>query len=306
VDSLEIVFTGFLISALRSATPLLLVLLGETLGQRTGIINLGVEGQMLVGAMAGYGATAASGDPWLGLAAGAGTGLALSSVHALLVIGARANAFASGLAVWMLGFGLSAYYGAALVGRKIASFRSVDAGAAAQWPVIGSVIAGMTPTVLIALLLVPVIGVWFFCTRTGLRWRAVGESPDAARAAGVTPAWVQLQAVLLGGALSGLGGAALSVDYTRTWAEGMSAGRGLVAVGLVIVARWNPWWTLPAALLFGGSEALSLRLQAANTPISAHLLHTLPYVVSLVVLTLTYVRRRDSGAPAGLKAVMDR
>lgn len=306
MDSLEIVFTGFLISALRSATPLLLVLLGETLVQRTGVINLGVEGQMLVGAMAGYGATAAWGEPWLGLAAGAGTGLALSGVHALLVIGARANAFASGLAVWMLGFGLSAYWGAALVGRKIESFRSVDAGAAAQWPVVGSVIAGMTPTVLIALLLVPVIGTWFFGTRTGLRWRAVGESPDAARAAGVAPARVQLQAILLGGALSGLGGAALSVDYTRTWAEGMSAGRGLVAVGLVIVARWNPWWTLPAALLFGGAEALSLRLQAADTPVSAHLLHTLPYVVSLVVLTLTYVRSRDSGAPAGLRAVMDR
>ncbi|MEO8040119.1 MAG: ABC transporter permease [Betaproteobacteria bacterium] len=306
MDSLEIVFSGFLISALRSATPLLLALLGECLGQRTGVINLGTEGQMLIGAMAGYGATAALGDPWLGLAAGAGAGLLLSSVHAVLAIGAQANQFASGLAVWMLGFGLSAYLGAGLVGRKIASFDSVAAGPVAHWPIIGSVVAGMTPTVLIALLLVPAIGVWLYGTRTGLRWRAVGEAPDSARAAGVAPAWIQMQAVLAGGLLSGLGGAALSVDYTRTWAEGMSAGRGLVAVGLVIVARWNPWWTLPAALLFGGAEALSLRLQAADTPISAHLLHTLPYVASLVVLTLTYVRARDSGAPAGLKAVMDR
>lgn len=306
MDSLDIVFTGFLISALRSATPLLLALLGECLGQRTGIINLGAEGQMLVGAMLGYGATAASGNPWIGLAAGAGAGVLLSSVHALLVVGARSNQFASGLAVWMLGFGLSAYFGAALVGQKIAAFDSVDVGALAHWPVIGSVIAGMTPTVLLALLLVPVIGIWFYRTRAGLRWRAVGESPAAARAAGVSPAWIQVQAVLIGGLLSGLGGAALSVDYTRTWAEGMSAGRGLVAVGLVIVARWNPWWTLPAALLFGGAEALSLRLQAADTPISAHLLHTLPYVVSLAVLTLTCLRRTDSGAPAGLKAVMDR
>lgn len=306
MDSLEIVFSGFLISALRSATPLLLALLGECLGQRTGVINLGTEGQMLVGAMSGYGVTAASGDPWLGLAAGAGAGLALSSVHATLVVGARANAFASGLAVWMLGFGLSAYFGASLVGQKIAGFAAVDVGSAAHWPVLGSVLSGMTPTVLIALLLVPVIGVWYDGTRAGLRWRAVGESSDAARAAGIAPAWIQCQAVLLGGLLSGLGGAALSVDYTRTWAEGMSAGRGLVAVGLVIVARWNPWWTLPAALLFGGAEALSLRLQAADTPVSAHLLHTLPYLVSLIVLTLTYLRARDGGAPAGLKAVMDR
>jgi ABC-type uncharacterized transport system permease subunit len=306
VDSLDIVFTGFLISALRSATPLLLTLLGECLGQRTGIINLGAEGQMLVGAMVGYGAAAASGNPWIGLVAGAGAGLLLSSVHALLVIGARANQFASGLAVWMLGFGLSSYFGAALVGRKIVAFDSVDAGPIGQWPVIGSVIAGMTPTVLLALVLVPVTSVWFYRTRTGLTWRAVGESPAAARAAGVVPAWIQVHAVLVGGLLSGLGGAALSVDYTRTWAEGMSAGRGLVAVGLVIVARWSPWWTLPAALLFGGAEALSLRLQAADAPISAHLLHTLPYVVSLVVLTLTCIRRADSGAPAGLRAVMDR
>ncbi len=201
---------------------------------------------------------------------------------------------------------MSAYFGAALVGQKVTAFDSIDVGAAAQWPVIGSVIAGMTPTVLLALVLVPVIGLWFYRTRTGLRWRAVGESPAAARAAGVSPSAVQVQAVLVGGLLSGLGGAALSVDYTRTWAEGMSAGRGLVAVGLVIVARWNPWWTLPAALLFGGAEALSLRLQAADTPVSAQLLHTLPYIVSLVVLTLTCLRRSDSGTPAGLKAVMDR
>jgi simple sugar transport system permease protein len=297
MSALEIVLSGFLISALRSATPLLFALIGETLTQRVGIINLGVEGQMLVGAMAGYGITALSGNPWLGLAAGAGAGMLLSGVHALLAVGARANQLASGLAVWMLGFGLSAYYGSALVGRKIDSFAGVDAGALAQLPVIGSVIAGITPTVLLGLLLVPVVALWLWRTRTGLRWRAVGESTEAARAAGVRPRWIQVQGIALGGLLSGLGGAALSVDYTRTWAEGMSAGRGLVAVGLVIVARWNPWWTLPAALLFGAAEALSLRLQAADAAISAHLLHTLPYLVSLAVLTLTYLRSRDSGAP---------
>jgi general nucleoside transport system permease protein len=306
MSALEIVFSGFIISALRSATPLLFALLGETLTQRVGIINLGVEGQMLVGAMAGYGVAAISGNPWLGLASGAGAGILLSSVHALLAVGAQANQFASGLAVWMLGFGVSAYYGSALVGRKIESFASVHAGELEHVPVIGSIVAGMTPTVLLGLILVPGVALWFWRTRTGLRWRAVGESIDSARAAGVRPRWVQVQGIALGGLLSGLGGAALSVDHTRTWAEGMSAGRGLVAVGLVIVARWNPWWTLPAALLFGAAEALSLRLQTADSAISAHLLHTLPYVVSLAVLTLTYLRSRDSGAPAGLKAVMDR
>ncbi|MCW5625278.1 MAG: ABC transporter permease [Burkholderiales bacterium] len=306
MNAIDIVLGGFLISALRSATPLLFVLMGETLTQRTGIVNLGVEGQMLVGAMAGYAATAMSGNPWLGLAAGAGAGFALSWVHALLAVGVHANAFASGLAVWMLGFGLSAYYGSGLVGAKIDGFATIDAGAIATVPVIGSVVAGMTPTVAGALLLVPMASWWFWHTRTGLRWRAVGEAPAAARTAGVHPAWVQVQAIVLGGVLSGIGGAALSVDYTRTWAEGMSAGRGLVAVGLVIVARWNPWWTLPAALLFGGTEALSLRLQAAQVPVSAQLLHILPYVVSLAVLTIVCLRRRTGGTPAGLAAVFDR
>jgi simple sugar transport system permease protein len=306
MSALDIVFTGFLISALRSATPLLFVLVGETLTQRTGVINLGVEGQMLVGAMAGFGVAALTQNPWLGLLAGSGAGMLLSAVHAVLVVGAQANQFASGLAVWMLGFGVSAFYGAGMVGSKLDGFAGTQAGSLAQLPVIGSVIAGMTPTVAMAVVLVPLAALWLTRTRTGLRWRAVGESMERARAAGIRPRLVQVQAVLLGGLLSGLGGAALSVDYTRTWAEGMTAGRGLVAVGLVIVARWNPWWTLPAALLFGAAESLSLRLQAADSAISAQLLHTLPYVVSLVVLTLTYLARRDSGAPAGLKAVMER
>lgn len=306
MDALDIVMTGFAISALRSATPLLLTMLGETLGQRTGVINLGIEGQMLVGAMAGYAATIASGNPWFGLAAGCAAGFALSAVHALLVVGARANQFASGLSVWMLGFGLSAYFGTALVGRKIQTFPDLGLEALAGVPVLGSIATGMTPTVLIALLLVPATGLWLYRTRPGLHWRAVGESPDAARAAGLVPARIRVAAVLVGGLYSGLGGAALSVDYTRTWAEGMSAGRGLVAVGLVIVARWNPWLTLPAALLFGGAEALSLRLQAADVAISAQLLHTLPYLASVLVLAATYRSSRAAGTPAGLRAVMDR
>lgn len=285
-------FDGLLIASLRAATPLIFVLLGECLTQRVGRINLGVEGQMLVGAAAGYGVAAASGDPWLGLAAGAAVGMALSLVYALLTLTAQANQFASGLAVWMLGFGLSAYAGAKLVGQRIEGFT----------PLAG----GMTPTMVLAVMLVPCIGLWLYTTRSGLHWRAVGESPAVAKAAGVRPALTIALGIAAGGLLSGLGGAALSVDYTRTWAEGMSGGRGLVAVGLVIVARWNPWWTLPAALLFGSTEALSLRMQAAHSAIPAHLLHTLPYLVSLAVFAIACLRLRDSGAPAALKAVLQR
>ncbi|RYF44269.1 MAG: ABC transporter permease [Comamonadaceae bacterium] len=283
---------GLAISSIRAATPLLFVLLGECLTQRVGRINLGVEGQMLVGAATGYGVAAASGNPWLGLLAGAAAGTALSLVYALLTLPARANQFASGLAVWMLGFGLSAYAGAGLVGQRVGGFT----------PLAG----GMTPTMVLALVLVPCIGTWLYTTRTGLVWRAVGESPDVAKAAGMRPALTIALGIAAGGILSGLGGAALSVDYTRTWAEGMSGGRGLVAVGLVIVARWNPWLTLPAALLFGCAEAMSLRLQAANSAVPAHLLHTLPYLASLAVFAIACLRLRDSGAPAALKNVLER
>lgn len=306
MDAVDTVLSGFLISALRSATPLLFVLLGECVTQRTGIINLGVEGQMLIGAMVAYAATVVTGNAWIGLAAGAMAGAALSSVHVLLCVGARVNPFASGLSVWMLGFGLSAFFGAAQVGEKIEGFASIDAGTWAQVPVVGSVITGMTPTVLLSLFAVPIVAWWLYRTRPGLSLRAVGESMTSARVMGLAPGRIQSFAILFGGAMSGIGGAALAVDYTRTWAEGISAGRGLVAVGLVIVARWNPWLTLPAALLFGGAEALALKLQAAETTVSAQLLHTLPYVVSLAVLTITCLRGEPRAAPAGLKEVIER
>ncbi len=300
----DILFNGFLISALRSSSPLLWVLMGETITQRVAIVNLGVEGQMLVGALAGFAATVVTGNPWLGLCAGAAAGMTLSGLHALLCIGFNANAFASGLAVWMFGFGLSAFYGIPYVGQKIDGFKAFNIPALSNVPILGNLISQITPTVVLALLLAPLLGIWLYRTRTGLIWRAVGESSQSALAMGVKPKWVQVQGILLGGILSGIGGAALSVDYTRNWVEGMSAGRGLVAVGLVIVARWNPFLTIPAALLFGGTETLTLRLQTAGVPISSHLLHTLPYIVSLLVLILSFFSaNKEGGTPNGLKAV---
>ena len=288
----DTLLSGLPMSALRSAAPLLLVLLGECLTQRVGRINLGVEGQMLMGAVAGYGVTAMSGEPWLGMAAGAAAGALLSTVYALLTVAARADQFASGLAVLMLGFGVSAYVGSGLVGLRIEGFATG--------------VGGITPTLWLAVGLVPVVALWLYGTRTGLVWRAVGESPAAARAAGITPWRVIVAGIAIGGVFSGLGGAALSVDHTRSWAEGMTAGRGLIAVGLVIVARWNPWLTLPAALLFGLAEALSLRLQAGGSAVPAHLLHTLPYVASLVVFVVTCARLKGGGGPEALRAVFAR
>lgn len=299
MSPLAIVLTGFLAASLRSATPLLWTLLGETLTQRAGIVNLGVEGEMLVGAAAAFGVTAHTGSPWLGLAAGAAAGGALSLAHALLCLRFRANQFASGISVWMIGHGVSAYWGAPLVGQSIQGFEPFATTGA--WAALGEV----TPTVLLALAAVPLAGAWLYWTRGGLTLRAVGESTSAARLAGIAVGRVQAAAIAMGGLCAGIGGAALSIDHAQTWAEGMTKGRGLVAVGLVIVARWNPLLALPAALLFGGAEALSLRLQSAGTTTSAHLLHTLPYLVCLVVFVATCVRDRSGrGAPAGLRAVL--
>ena len=295
------VIGGLLPAALRSATPLLWALLGEIITQRAGIINLGVEGQMLVGAATAFGVTARTASPWLGLACGALAGLTLSTMHAVLCLRYRANQFASGLSVWMIGFGVSGYLGGPLVGQSITGFAPLSATWLGHLPLVG----GLTPTVLLALGATLPCAALLYWTRLGLCFRAVGESTAAARVAGLNVPALQTAAVLFGGALSGIGGAALAIDYAQTWAEGMTRGRGLVAVGLVIVARWNPLLALPVALVFGAAEALSLRVQSAGATTSAHLLHTLPYVISLAVFVLTCVLRRQSAAPAGLRAVLD-
>lgn len=299
--------TALLVSSLRSASPLLLVLLGETISQRVGIINLGVEGEMLMGAFAGFAVAAATGDPWLALFIGAIAGAALSLVHAGLVLGAGANQLGSGIALWILAIGITSFYGRSFVGSDIQGLGTLAQWGLDQLPLIGSALGQLTPTVLAGLLLWPGISLWLHHTRTGLRWKAVGEDPDAARAHGIRPRLVQCQAIVLGGLLAGLGGAALSVDYTLTWAQEMTKGRGLLAVGLVIVARWNPWLVFPAALIFGFGESLYLRLQVAGVALSPHLLAMLPYLICLAVIIIAQASDRHGVAmPAGLRAVFRR
>ena len=295
---------GLLSIALLTATPVLLAVLGETLTQRTGVVNLGVEGQMLVGAAAGFAATHVSGNPWLGLLVGALAGMALSTVHALLCLGLGVNQIASGLAVFFLGNGLSSYYGTPLVGQQITGFHGLGHGWVGQLPLVGGFVGQLTPTVYLALLLLVASGLFLGRTQWGLVWRAAGESADALRMLGKHPVRLRVAGILVGGAFTGLAGAALSVDYTRTWVEQMTAGRGLLAVGLVIVARWNPWLALPVALIYGLSEALALRLQSMGADFSPYLLGTLPYAVPLIVLLLSYrASQRGTSMPQELVGV---
>jgi simple sugar transport system permease protein len=292
---------------MRSSTPLLMVTLGETLTQRVGIINLGVEGQMLAGACTGFAIAAVTGDPFIGFAAGAAAGALLSSLHALLCLACGANQIGSGIAVWTLGLGLTSYFGRPFVGDKVRGLAPICGPDFANVPLLGPIFTQVTPTAPAALLLVVLVGLWLYRTSTGLNWRIVGESFEAARAIGLRPRMVQLSGILAGGFFSGFAGAILSVDYTQTWANDMTKGRGFVAVGLVIVARWNPFFVLPVALIFGLSEAATLRLQAGGVSLSPYLIGCLPYAVCLVCVIFASMReRRYGGMPAELASVFGR
>lgn len=295
---------AFIASSLRSASPLLLVLLGECLSQRTGVINLGIEGEMLMGAVIGFIVAAETGNPWVGIGAGAVAGMALSFVHSALCLGCRANQIGSGLAVMLLGIGLSTYIGRPYVGSAIDGLGSVDPGLFGVIPILGDVLGRITPTVVLAVALVPIVAIFLARTRTGLIWRAVGESTEIVTALGFNATRTRFVAISVGGILAGIGGAALSVDYTLTWAQEMTKGRGLIAVGLVIIARWRPSLTLPAALLFGGFEALGLRIQAGGSNISPYLLSMMPYLASLIVVAIAYrAAISGGGMPMALREV---
>jgi general nucleoside transport system permease protein len=292
---------------LRSSTPLMMVTLGETLTQRVGIVNLGIEGQMLCGACTGFAVAAQTGSPMLGLAAGALAGVLLSLVHAALCLGCEANQIGSGIAVWTLGLGLTSYFGRAAVGGQVSGLAPMAGTDFTSLPFLGPILTQLTPIAPLAIGIVLISGLWLYRTRTGLAWRIVGESFQTACALGLRPMLVQAQGILLGGLLSGFAGAILSVDYTQTWANEMTKGRGFVAVGLVIVARWNPLLVLPVVLLFGLSEAATLRLQATGLTLSPYLIACLPYAVCLLCVIVVSLREgRIGGMPAELVSVFGR
>lgn len=307
VDDTLLVAGSWVAATLRSSTPLMMVTLGETLTQRVGIVNLGVEGQMLCGACMGFAIAASTGSAALGLAAGALAGMLLAAVHAGLCLACGANQIGSGIAVWTLGLGLTSYFGRAAIGGKVEGLAPLAGARLADVPFAGPILTQLTPMAPLALLTVVAAGFWLYRTRTGLNWRIVGESFQTGRALGLRPMMVQAQGILVGGLLSGFAGAILSVDYTQTWANEMTKGRGFVAVGLVIVARWNPYFVLPVVLLFGLSEAATLRLQATGLTLSPYLIGCLPYLVCLLCVVIVSIREgRVGGMPAELVSVFGR
>ncbi|RLI24196.1 ABC transporter permease [Candidatus Bathyarchaeota archaeon] len=292
--------TELLAMMISAGTPLLLSTLGEIYAERSGILNLGVEGMMALGAVVAFYITLSTGNPALGLAAAAVAGLALSSLHAFVSITIRSNQVVSGLALSMLGIGLSSLIGKGLIGMPLRhALEKLEAPLLRDIPLLGAFFRQNALTYLSYLL---AASLWFimFKTKIGICIRMSGENPRAADTMGVNVFRLRYLCTLLGGALAGLGGAYLSIAYTPAWIEGMTAGQGWIALALVIFAAWNPLYALAGAYLFGGIRVLQYRLQPLG--ISPPLLQTLPYVCTIVVLVAfsTEKLRRKLGAPSAL------
>lgn len=292
-----------LAAAIAAGTAILYACLGEILAERAGVLNLGVEGMMLLGALGGFGVTYWTGNAWLGALAAMLVGGLLSLVHALLSVTLRANQVVSGLALTLFGTGLSAFLGQPLVGQPAPDyFRKIPIPVLSDIPVLGPILFSQDALTYLSFVLVPVLWVWIYRTRPGLYLRAVGESPATTDAMGLSVVGLRYLYVFLGGVLAGLGGATISLATNPGWVENITAGRGWIAIALVIFATWNPARAALGAYLFGGVEALQFRLQSEGTTISPFFLNMLPYIFTIVVLVLATQEtvRRRVGAPAAL------
>jgi ABC-type uncharacterized transport system permease subunit len=278
---------------LAAGTPLVYAALGELVTERSGVLNLGVEGMMVVGAVTSFIVAASTQSPWLGVAAGMAAGAALSLIFGVLTLSLMANQVASGLALSLFGIGISAFFGLNYVSVVINPIPPLAIPALSDLPVVGKLLFGHNPLVYISLVLFVAIQAFLYRTRAGLIVRAVGESPQSAHAIGLPVARIRYCAVMFGGACAGLGGAYMAVAYTPMWVEGMTAGRGWIALALVVFASWKPWRILAGAYLFGGVTLAQFQAQGMGVDIPSQLLSMLPYLATVVVLAII---SRDAAA----------
>ncbi|MGF1657915.1 MAG: ABC transporter permease [Rubrimonas sp.] len=291
---------AMLAGAIRVSTPFLFVSLGECLTERSGRINLGLEGTLVFGAMAGYAIAYETGSPWAGVLAAALSGAVFGLVHGLLCALPRVNDIAIGIALMLLGMGLAFFFGKPYVQPVAPDLPSIPFG---FWSDIPQVRAALDVNALFLIGLALALGMaWMFrATRVGLIVRVVGDGAEAARALGVNPLRVRALSTAAGGALAGVGGAYLSLYYPGSWNEGISSGQGLMAVALVIFARWSPVNCFWAALLFGGAGALGPALQSVGVTGGYYLFNAAPYVLTLgLLIASSSPSRALAGAPAAL------
>ncbi len=269
---------AFLASVLAASTPLLLAAVGELVAEKAGVLNLGVEGMMLGGAIAAFAAAHETGSPVMGVAAGVLAGMALSGLFGFVSLTVRANQTATGLALTIFGRGLSSLLGAGYVGRPA--------------PVLRPVLLGQDGLVYVALAMLAACAWCLRRTRLGLIVRAVGDSHDAAHALGYPVLLIRYGAVMFGGAMAGLAGAYMTLAYTPLWAQDLTAGRGWIAVALVTFSAWRPLWLLIGAWLFGALMYLSLYVQALGVAVPSALLSALPYIGTVAMLVIISRDRR--------------
>ncbi|KEP70220.1 ABC transporter permease [Thioclava sp. BHET1] len=293
---------GLIAILMSASTPVLLAATGELVAEKSGVLNLGVEGMMIMGAVAGFAAAVATGNPVLGFLGGAIAGALMATLFAVITQIFLSNQVASGLALTLFGLGLSALIGKGYEGVRPPPTAKIDFGPLSDIPVLGRIVFSHDWMVYLSLLLVVVVWIVLRYTRVGLVLRAVGESHDAAHALGYRVVAVRFAALAFGGALAGLGGAYLSLVRVPQWTEGMTAGAGWIALAIVVFASWRPWRVLLGAYMFGGITALQLQLQAAGYAIPVHILSMAPYVITIVVLVILSAIHRHGvqAAPASL------
>jgi simple sugar transport system permease protein len=296
---------AFLEATVRTATPLALAALGESVTERAGVINIGLEGAIMAGAfgaLVGAGLAAGVAGAALGFGVGALAGLLAAALFAAFAIGLRADQIITGTAVTLASLGLTGMlyqtlYGATGSALDTPTTPPLPVPGLSALPLVGRALFAQPPATYALYLLVPALAWWSARTHAGLALRAVGESPDAAVAAGIRPRRVQLAAILFGGALGGLAGATLVIAQAGTFAEGMSAGRGFIAIAIVVLGRWHPVGVAAAALLFGAASALQYLFQAMGWELPYQLFLALPYLLTLIVLASVSSR---AAAPAAL------
>jgi general nucleoside transport system permease protein len=301
---------SILLTIATAATPLLIAAIGELVVERSGVLNLGVEGMMVMGAVCGFAAAMTTGSPWIGMIAGILAGAAFSLLFAFLAVSVATNQVATGLSLTILGLGLSGMIGETFVGSPGIKLPTLYVPYLSDLPLVGRLVFGQDPIFYMSIALT--FGVmWFlFRTRAGLTLRSIGDSHSSAHALGISVIGYRYLAVLFGGACAGLAGAHLSLVYTPQWVENMTAGRGWIALALVVFASWRPLRVLAGAYLFGAVTIGQLHAQALGLGIPSQLLSSLPYLATIIVLVLISRNRRltmmNTPASLGQAFVPDR
>jgi general nucleoside transport system permease protein len=291
---------GILAGTLRGSAPFLFVSLGECLTEKSGKINLGLEGSLLLGAMSAYATSYLTGSPWLGVLVAGLAGMVLGIIHGWLCQQPKVSDFALGIAMFIFGSGLAFFLGKPFI-KPVAP--QLPAISLAEWSSIPAVQSAfkICPLFIIGVAIVPLMQWFFKSTRWGLYVRAVGDSPEAARAMGISIFKVRMLSIVAGSFLAGVGGSYLSLYYPGSWTERISSGQGLMAIALVIFARWNPIQCLYASLLFGGAQAIGPALQAVGYDAYYYLFNASPYILTLVIMILTCSPKRTlSGLPGAI------